>query len=114
MMINLRQGLENWESGTDYSNDNLEETSKPDYREWLLSIFNGAWKAHAFKTLLNFDIFTEKVQHSFVSDVLKEVNGIIAPLGECLESNEDIKWYISVKAWYREFASAAFLLVLTT
>ena len=83
------------ESGIDYSDVELdmEETSELDPREWLFTSFDGIWRAGAFKTLLNFDIFTEKALSAYTSDVLKDINGFIAPLEECVESNEEMKWY---------------------
>ena len=82
------------EAGSDYSDDelDLEDTSQPDYREWLLTTYNGIWSTQTFKTMLNFDLFTEKVQQSYTSEVLKEVSGFIASIGECPELNEEMKW----------------------
>ena len=82
------------EYGYDYSDDefDLEDISEPNHREWLLNIYNGIWTAQTFQTLLSFDVFTEKVQSSYTSEVIKEVNGLMAPLGQCPELNQELRW----------------------
>ena len=83
------------EPGSDYSNDelDLEDTNEvEDYQLWLLKTFDELWRYPTYKAMRNFNIFIRDVTTTYRTKVLKSLNGFIAPIGDCPELYEEMKW----------------------